>query len=358
MDADGDAEVGAKGLNELKHYIQHGRSCDSATSPMVLWSAPRTSSSTSRPSSRSQARCCHVRCRRARPRRHRPRRRLDQLKAVLVDYETGDILYKAYTLSKGNPIQDTKDILAEIQGYMDEQGANFECMGFGATGYAANVLEESVKADVNIVETVAHMQSVVRFVPDADVVCDIGGHQGPLPERGQGRRSRRQGLPPVQPMLRRKRHAAPGHGRPVRRQPVRLRGHRLQRGPLAEVLHGCAVFLDADRVNFQKEGFTAPQMLAGLAKVLPTMPGMAQAKTRRVWRGLRPPGRNPAQLAAVKAQVDYIRDRVPNAKVVVHPHRGEAGAIGAAMETFLQLKRRGHSTLSACSRPLRSNTPH
>jgi activator of 2-hydroxyglutaryl-CoA dehydratase len=33
--------------------------------------------------------------------------------------------------------------------------------------------------------------------------------------------------------------------------------------------YGCAVFLDADRVNFQKEGFTAPQMLAGLAKVLP-----------------------------------------------------------------------------------------
>jgi activator of 2-hydroxyglutaryl-CoA dehydratase len=29
------------------------------------------------------------------------------------------------------------------------------------------------------------------------------------------------------------------------------------------------VFLDADRVNFQKEGFQAAEMLAGLAQVLP-----------------------------------------------------------------------------------------
>jgi predicted nucleotide-binding protein (sugar kinase/HSP70/actin superfamily) len=35
---------------------------------------------------------------------------------------------------------------------------------------------------------------------------------------------------------------------------------------------------------------------------------------------------------------------VPNAKVVVHPHCGEAGAIGAAMETLRVVRRRGHST--------------
>ena len=37
-------------------------------------------------------------------------------------------------------------------------------------------------------------------------------------------------------------------------------------------------------------------------------------------------------LAAVKAQVDYIKERVPSAEVFVHPHTGEAGAIGAAEE--------------------------
>ena len=36
-------------------------------------------------------------------------------------------------------------------------------------------------------------------------------------------------------------------------------------------------------------------------------------------------------LAVVKAQVDFIREKVPGAEVVVHPYSGEAGAIGAAL---------------------------
>ncbi len=51
-----------------------------------------------------------------------------------------------------------------------------------------------------------------------------------------------------------------------------------------------------------------------------------------------------SNLAAVKAQVDYIKERVPGAEVYVHPHTGEAGAIGAAMETIRVVKRRGRST--------------
>src|SRR5690606_35691512 len=46
-------------------------------------------------------------------------------------------------------------------------------------------------------------------------------------------------------------------------------------------------------------------------------------------------------LAAVKAQVDYIKQRVPGAEVFVHPHTGEAGAIGAAIETLRRYKRTG-----------------
>ena len=97
-------------------------------------------------------------------------------KAVLVSYDTGKILCKAYQLSKGNPIQDTKELLAQLRAYVqDDQKAKLEVMGFGATGYAADVLEECVKSDVNIVETVAHMMSAVHFFGDVDVICDIGG---------------------------------------------------------------------------------------------------------------------------------------------------------------------------------------
>ncbi|MBL9110176.1 MAG: CoA activase, partial [Myxococcales bacterium] len=96
-------------------------------------------------------------------------------KAVLVDYESGKILAKGYQLSKGNPIQDTKELLAQLKKYVTDQGATLSVKGFGATGYAADVLEECVKSDVNVVETVAHMMSAVHFFGDVDVICDIGG---------------------------------------------------------------------------------------------------------------------------------------------------------------------------------------
>ena len=111
--------------------------------------------------------------------------------------------------------------------------------------------------------------------------------------------------------------------------------------------YGCAVFLDTDRVNFQKEGYSKEEMLAGLAQVLPKnvwqyvvqIPRMAALGTKFVLQG-----GTQYNLAAVKAQVDYIKERVPGAEVFVHPHTGEAGAIGAAMETLRVVKRKGTST--------------
>jgi predicted nucleotide-binding protein (sugar kinase/HSP70/actin superfamily) len=107
------------------------------------------------------------------------------------------------------------------------------------------------------------------------------------------------------------------------------------------------VFLDTDRVNFQKEGFSKEELLAGLAQVLPKnvwqyvvqIPRLAALGTRYVLQG-----GTQYNLAAVKAQVDYIKERVPGAEVFVHPHTGEAGAIGAAFETLRVVKRKGKTS--------------
>src|SRR5690606_6006594 len=108
--------------------------------------------------------------------------------------------------------------------------------------------------------------------------------------------------------------------------------------------YGCAVFLDSDRVNFQKEGYQKEELLAGLAQVLPKnvwqyvvqIPRLASLGKKFVLQG-----GTQYNLAAVKAQVDYIKERVPGAEVFVHPHTGEAGAIGAAIETLRRYKRTG-----------------
>jgi predicted CoA-substrate-specific enzyme activase len=265
-------------------------------------------------------------------------------KAVLIDYDTAEILTKEYQLSKGNPIQDTKEILARIRAYVEEQGATLQVMGFGATGYAADVLQESVKSDVNIVETVAHMMSAVHFFGDVDVICDIGGQDIKVlfMENGDIKNFRLSN------------QCSAGNGMLLQAMadqfgvPIQQYAEVAFEAELSpKFSYGCAVFLDSDRVNFQKEGYAKEELLSGLAQVLPKnvwqyvvqIPRMASLGRKFVLQG-----GTQHNLAAVKAQVDYIKDRVPGAEVYVHPHCGEAGAIGAAMETLRVVKRRGRST--------------
>jgi predicted CoA-substrate-specific enzyme activase len=266
-------------------------------------------------------------------------------KAVLVDYDDGKILCKAYQLSKGNPIQDTKELLSQLRHYVEgDQKAKLEIMGFGATGYAADVLQECVRADVNIVETVAHMLSAVHFFGDVDVICDIGGQDIKVLFMKNGDIGN----------FRLSNSCSAGNGMLLQATadsfgvPVTEFADVAFKAELApKFSYGCAVFLDTDRVNFQKEGFSKEEMLAGLAQVLPKnvwqyvvqIPRLAALGTKYVLQG-----GTQYNLAAVKAQVDYIKERVPEAQVFVHPHTGEAGAIGAAMETLRVVKRKGASS--------------
>jgi activator of 2-hydroxyglutaryl-CoA dehydratase/predicted nucleotide-binding protein (sugar kinase/HSP70/actin superfamily) len=264
-------------------------------------------------------------------------------KAVLID-EEGNLLTKQYQLSKGNPIADTKELLAKIRKFVQDQGATLEVIGFGGTGYAADVLEESLRSDVNIVETVAHMMAAVKYCGDVDVICDIGGQDIKVLFMVNGEIRN----------FRLSNQCSAGNGMLLQAManqfglPVTEYADAAFKAPLSpKFSYGCAVFLDADRVNFQKEGYSKEELLAGLAMVLPKnvwqyvvqIPRLAQLGTRYVLQG-----GTQYNLAAVKAQVDYIKERVPGATVRVHPHPGEAGAIGAALETLRVVKRRGHST--------------
>jgi len=264
-------------------------------------------------------------------------------KAVLVDM-SGRLLKKEYQLSRGNPIQDTKELLARLKRYVHEEcGATLVVRGFGATGYAADVLEQCARADVNVVETVAHMLSAVHFFGEIDVICDIGGQDIKVLFLQNGDIKN----------FRLSNQCSAGNGMLLQAMAdqfglkvTEYATHAFQAELSPKFSYGCAVFLDSDRVNFQKEGYSKEEMLAGLAQVLPKnvwqyvvqIPRLAALGQRYVLQG-----GTQYNLAALKAQVDYIRARVPDAEVFVHPHAGEAGAIGAAMETLRTVKRCGHS---------------
>ncbi len=264
-------------------------------------------------------------------------------KAVLMD-EQGDLVCKAYQLSKGNPIQDAKELIEQLRDYVHSQGATLDCIGFGATGYAADVLQECVKSDVNIVETVAHMMSAVKYYGDVDVICDIGGQDIKVLFMKNGDISN----------FKLSNSCSAGNGMLLQAMAdqfglkvTEYADTAFQAELAPKFSYGCAVFLDTDRVNFQKEGFSKEELLAGLAQVLPKnvwqyvvqIPRLASLGRRFVLQG-----GTQYNLAAVKAQVDYIKERVPDAEVFVHPHTGEAGAIGAASETLRVIKRKGKTS--------------
>jgi activator of 2-hydroxyglutaryl-CoA dehydratase/predicted nucleotide-binding protein (sugar kinase/HSP70/actin superfamily) len=264
-------------------------------------------------------------------------------KCVFID-ENENILKKVYTLSKGNPIQDMKDMFVEMRDWATAQGATLDVIGFGVTGYAGDVLEKSLGADANIVETVAHMMSAKRWFPDVDVICDIGGQDIKVMFMQNGDVKN----------FRLSNSCSAGNGMLLQAMadqfglPVKQYSEVAFEARLApKFSYGCAVFLDSDRVNFQKEGYSREELLAGLALVLPKnvwqyvvqIPRMSELGRVFVLQG-----GTQKNVAALKAQVDYIEKRVPNAEVHLHPHCGEAGAIGSAFEALRVVKRRGTTT--------------
>ncbi len=267
-------------------------------------------------------------------------------KAVLLS-ERGEVLSKAYQLSKGNPIQDTIDLFENLRQQVETQGAILEILGVGTTGYAKDILQKVLHADVALVETVAHAESAMRFYKDPQVIVDVGGQDIKMIILRNGRvkdfKLNTQCSAGNGYFLQ---STAEGFGIPVE--------NYADVAFTAETMpvfgYGCAVFLQSDIVNFQRQGWRAEEILAGLATVLPRnvflyvakVPSLAALGTRFVLQG-----GTQNNLAAVKAEVDFLRANFRplgiEPEIVVHQHCGESGAIGAGIEA-IRWCRNGHFT--------------
>jgi len=267
-------------------------------------------------------------------------------KAVLLS-TSGDVLCKVYQLSKGNPIQDTIDMFDGLRAQVEEQGARLDVLGVGTTGYAKDILKDVLQADAALVETVAHTESAVRFYKDPHVIVDVGGQDIKLIVLKDGRvkdfKLNTQCSAGNGYFLQ---STAEGFGISVRE--FADRAFAAQAMPIFG--YGCAVFMQSDIVNFQRQGWAPEEILAGLASVLPkniflyvaSIPNLAKLGTRFVLQG-----GTQHNLAAVKAEVDFIRSNFRGAgaepEIIVHEHCGESGAIGAGVEA-MRLYNSGHRT--------------
>jgi len=265
-------------------------------------------------------------------------------KAVLLSTD-GDVLCKVYQLSKGNPIQDTIDMFDGLRAQVEQAGATLDVLGVGTTGYAKDILKDVLQADAALVETVAHTESAIRFYDDPHVIVDVGGQDIKLIVLKDGRvkdfKLNTQCSAGNGYFLQ---STAEGFGIGV--HDFADKAFSAQAMPIFG--YGCAVFMQSDIVNFQRQGWAPEEILAGLAAVLPkniflyvaSIPNLAKLGTRFVLQG-----GTQHNLAAVKAEVDFIRSNFRGAdaapEIIVHEHCGESGAIGAAVEA-MRLYNGGH----------------
>ena len=256
-------------------------------------------------------------------------------KAVLLSPQ-GEVMVKCYQLSKGNPLEDTMEMFANLRKQVEDQGATLELLGVGSTGYAKDILKEVLNADVAIVETVAHTQAALHFYPHADVICDVGGQDIKLIILQDGRVKD----------FKLNTQCSAGNGYFLQST---CAGFGFDVKEYADIAfsakampmfgYGCAVFMQSDIVDFQRQGWKPEEIMAGLANVLPKniwlyvsqIPNLASLGKTFILQG-----GTQHNLAAVKAQVDFIesrfRDKGAKPNVIVHEHCGESGAIGAALE--------------------------
>jgi predicted CoA-substrate-specific enzyme activase len=246
-------------------------------------------------------------------------------KAVVLS-PARELLFTCYALSRGNPIEDAKDLMRQV----GEAGFR-HVGGLALTGYGKDLLTDIVGADVAIVETVAHARAALHFFPDADVICDVGGCDVKVMILRGG----------VVADFRLNSQCSSGNGAFLQgvaeRYEVPLESYAeraFAAKSLPNLAMGCGVFLQSDIVNQQRKGWSAEEIMASLAAVLPLNVWVYACQLqnlRAVGRKFVLQGGTHRNLAVVKAQVDFITGKVPDAEITIHPYSGEAGAIGAAL---------------------------
>ena len=238
-----------------------------------------------------------------------------------------EMVFSCYALSKGNPIEDAKALFQQVR----EAIGDGEILATGITGYGKDLLKGILGADCAVVETIAHASAGLHYFPDADCICDVGGvdvkimilHNGAVTDFrlnsqcSSGNGAFLQGV-------------AERFGIPL----SDIAEGAFQAQAMPQLSMGCGVFLQSDIVNQQRKGWQAEEILAALCAILPLNVWIYAGGLNNlvlVGKKFILQGGTHKNLAVVKTQVDFIRSKVPDADIIVHPYSGEAGAIGAAL---------------------------
>ena len=258
-------------------------------------------------------------------------------KAVALD-EKGILISSSYQLIHDNPIEETKAVLLELEENLLSSVRDFKIKSLSVTGYAKEFLKDIIGADTVIVETVAHMLASKHYYGDVDVILDVGGQDIKIIFMNNG----------VVSNFMLNTQCSAGNGFYLQNAAKKFKVDLKKYADIAfsakkmpNFSAGCGVFLEADIVNYQQQGWSPHEILAGLAYVLPRNiweyvvqePNLSKYGKRFVLQG----GAH-KNLAVIKAQVDYIKEKEPASEIILHKHCAETGAIGAALASIEELR--------------------
>lgn len=251
----------------------------------------------------------------------------------------GTLLDSAYKLSQSDPITDSIGVLRELRDRFAARRIHLKILGAAVTGYSKDLLKRVFHADVALVETIAHAKSALQLQSDVDAIIDVGGQDIKIIVLQNG----------AVKDFRLNTQCSAGNGYFLQSAAALLgipiehfaqEAFRAKQMPVFS--YGCAVFLQSDIINFQRQGWRPEEIVAGLAAVLPKNVFLYVAgvsNVARLGRRFLLQGGTQRNLAVVKAEVDFLRSHFfaeGTPEVRVHPNCGEAGAIGAALQAIRQ----------------------
>jgi predicted CoA-substrate-specific enzyme activase len=257
-------------------------------------------------------------------------------KAVCLSPE-GEVLASAYRISQTDPIADAITVCTELHQQFAAHGTEVEVLGAVTTGYSRELLQKAFHADEALVETVAHAKSALRVHRDIDAIIDVGGQDIKIILLQNG----------AVKDFRLNTQCSAGNGYflqstaeswGIAMEDFADIAFTAKQTPLFS--YGCAVFLQSDIVNFQRQGWKPEEILAGLAEVLPKNIFLYVAgvsNVAKLGRRFLLQGGTQRNLAIVKAEIDFMHAHYfakGEPEVFVHPYCGEAGAIGAALQAM------------------------
>ena len=257
-------------------------------------------------------------------------------KAVCLS-RNGDVIGSAYRLSRADPIADAIAVFQELRQSFAQRNVKLEVLGAATTGYSRDLLQRVFHADAALVETVAHANSALRVCADVDAIIDVGGQDIKIIVLKNG----------AVKDFRLNTQCSAGNGYFLQAAAESLgiaiddfAGVAFTARQMPVFSYGCAVFLQSDIVNFQRQGWQPQEIIAGLAAVLPKNVFLYVAGVSNIanlGRRFLLQGGTQRNLAVVKAEVDFMRSHFfdqGEPEIFVHPHCGEAGAIGAALHVL------------------------